>query len=128
MLLIKTKVAPSEIKGLGLFADQDIKAGTLIWQFVPPFDISIDRDIRNKIPEIARQQFLKYAFLSIKTGRYILCFDDDRFFNHSESPNVASSDIGGEEGSAIALRDIELGEELTCSYLEFDADTLRKLY
>ena len=75
------------------------------------------------LPEPAREQFLKYAYLNPKTNKYILCFDDARFFNHSDNANcidVESPDDS--EGIDIAAKDIQDGEELTCNYKEFDAD------
>ena len=34
MLLVKTRLAPSPIAGIGLFADEDIKKGTVTWRFM----------------------------------------------------------------------------------------------
>src|SRR3989344_3711280 len=123
MLLVKTKVLPSSIQGLGLFADQDISKDSTMWRFTPPFDLSTTCESVNELPEIARQQFLKYSYVDKKSGNYILSFDDDRFFNHSDNPNV-----GEMNGSVVALRDIRLGEELTCNYFEFDSEASEKLY
>ena len=41
MLLVKTKIGPSEIDGIGLFADQFIPRGTLVWELVPALDIEV---------------------------------------------------------------------------------------
>lgn len=123
MLLVKTKIGQSKIHGIGLFADQFIKKGTMIWKFQPGFDLKIDKDELSKLSEPAREQFLKYAYLDFATHKYILCFDDSRFFNHSEDPN--SLDVVSEDYECsidVAGRDIEIGEELTCNYLDFDED------
>lgn len=42
MLNVKASVKPSPINGLGLFADEDIKKGTITWKYNPRFDISFD--------------------------------------------------------------------------------------
>jgi hypothetical protein len=55
------------------------------------------------------------------TGKYVLCFDDGRFFNHSDSPNVIDGLTPDTAQSSIAVRDIFPGEELTCDYRTFDA-------
>lgn len=123
MLLVKTKIGQSKINGIGLFADQFIKKGTTIWKFQPGFDLSVNKDELNKLSGSAKEQFLKYAYLNPDSHKYILCFDDSRFFNHSYEPNsidVASPD--DEEGLDVAGRDIEKGEELTCKYKDFDSD------
>ena len=126
MLFVRTKIKRSYVHGIGLFANQNIMKGELIWKFIPPFDLQIEVTEVDKLAEPAREQFMNYAYLSTKTGRYILCFDDDRFINHSNSPNVLSSNEGGEEGSVIAARDIREGKELVCDYREFDADFARR--
>ena len=38
MLMVKTRLGPSSIAGIGLFADEDIPAGRVTWRFVPGFD------------------------------------------------------------------------------------------
>src|SRR3989338_4336848 len=123
MLLVKTKIGKSKINSIGLFADQFIEKGTTIWKFQQGFDLRVGKDELDNLSESAKAQFLKYAYLNPDTQKYILCFDDARFFNHSDEPNsidVASPD--DEEGLDVAGRDIEKGEELTCNYKDFDAD------
>jgi len=47
------------------------------------------------------------------------------FFNHSDNPNThCVEDPDDEETADIASRDIQVGEELTVNYREFDADPL----
>lgn len=131
MLLIKTKIEASKINGTGLFANQFIPKGTVIWKFQPGFDIKIDKNELDKLPKIAKDSFLKYAYFNSTTNKYILCFDDARFFNHSDNPNCIDDNPncieeesldGEEEGITIAARDIQPGEELTSDYRDFDAD------
>jgi SET domain-containing protein len=124
MLLVKVKVEASKINGTGLFANQFIPKGTTIWIFQPGFDIRIDKNELEKLPKVAKEAFLKYAYLNVTTYKYVLCFDDARFFNHSDSPNCIEADSpdGEEEGITVAVRDILPGEELTSNYKDFDAD------
>ena len=99
MLLVKTKIGQSKINSIGLFADQFIEKGTTIWKFQQGFDLRVGKDELDNLSESAKAQFLKYAYLNPDTQKYILCFDDARFFNHSDEPNsidVASPD--DEEG------------------------------
>lgn len=59
---------------------------------------------------------LKYAYLDKELGRYVLCFDDMRFINHSShNPNIAST-----PRHDVAARDIHEGEELFCDYRCFE--------
>ncbi|MFZ3100192.1 MAG: SET domain-containing protein [Minisyncoccales bacterium] len=47
--------------------------------------------------------------------------DDARFFNHSNTPNTfGTEDPGDEMAICVALRDIQIGEELTADYRTFD--------
>ena len=41
-LLVKTKVKPSAIEGLGLYADEDISASTIVWKHDADIDGWID--------------------------------------------------------------------------------------
>lgn len=122
MLLVKTKIGPSKINGIGLFADQFIPQGTVTWKITPEFDLRFSAKDLEILPELARATYIKHAFLSKRSGLYVLCFDDARFFNHSFEPNIGDADSQeSEEGLDIALRDIYAGEELTCDYRVFDA-------
>lgn len=125
MLLVDTYVDKSPLHGLGLFAKQRILKGTLIWKFEPQFDQKFSIKEIEKMPPPAKKQILHYGYLSNESTNYILCSDNARFFNHSDNPNV--TDDASEEGPALASRDIEEGEELTCNYWAFDADTKNKL-
>lgn len=129
MLFVKTKIGISKINGIGLFAGQFIPEGTLIWKFADGFDLRIEKsDLEKIISEPAKEQFLKYAYLNSRTLKYVLCFDDARFFNHSENPNVLGIEAANEEeGINIAIRDILENEELTVDYNQYDADFDNKM-
>jgi SET domain-containing protein len=121
MLLIKTRIAPSDINGIGLFADEDIHQGTITWKFTPGFDLYFSKEEMNKLPLKLKDFIQTYAALSMVTGKYVLGSDDVRFTNHSSTPNLESVKINSEtEKVARALRDIKKGEELTIDYRQFD--------
>jgi len=120
MLYVKTKLKESSIHGIGCFADEDIAKGTLIWKFTKGYDQEFPLDYPEKLYITSRLQFLKYAYVSRNSGNYILCTDDARFFNHSDSNNVINIRSEDEqEGIDIALRDVKAGEELTYDYNVF---------
>jgi|ERR1035437_5911949 SET domain-containing protein len=123
MLLVKTKIAPSGIAGTGLFADEFIPKGTCVWKYEKGFDIRVDKDYPESLPETARDFFMTYAYQDPQTLDYTLCADDGRFFNHSDTPNTHSAkDSRGEYEADIASKDIQVGEELTTDYREFDTN------
>ncbi len=51
MLLVKTKLGLSKIHGIGLFADENIKKGTIIWKFTPDFDLKFTKAQIEKFPK-----------------------------------------------------------------------------
>mgnify|MGYP001610802232 FL=1 len=117
MLLVKTKIGPSKINGLGLFADQLIIKNTPIWKFKRGFDLKYTKTELNQLSEPARDQFLHYCYsYTDETDHYyVVCADDYRFLNHSVKPNLTNIEVAGEEeGVDIALADIQTGEELVC--------------
>lgn len=120
MLLVETYVAPSGIHGMGCFARDFIPKGTRVWKY----DMRVDRGFResrlSKYPE-SFQKFVKFHCFAVDFCwmRYlILPGDNDRYMNHSDSPNVFKQ---------YAVRDIEAGEEMTCDYWDCDLDAAWKL-
>lgn len=115
MLCIKTRLMPSRISGIGLFADEHISKGTIVWKFEPNIDVLLSKDDIEKLTDASKKQVYNYAFLDTNHKKYMLCGDDARFFNHSTENNCTDEfpDI------TIALRDISKGEELMVDYRKF---------
>jgi SET domain-containing protein len=61
--------------------------------------------------------FEVYAGYNRKTKKYYLCEDNARFMNHSNSPNTF---YDRNLRQTIAISDIQIGEEITTNYCEFD--------
>jgi len=116
MLLVRTLVDKSQIHGLGLFAAERIDEGTPIWRFTPGLDLDLDPSALEIQPALARERLAHYGYIDIRLNRYILCCDDARFINHSETPNLRSDFSLEPHGVDIATRDIMAGEELTIDY------------
>ena len=128
MLMVKSRLGQSAIEGLGLFAEEDIPKGTVTWRFVAGYDQTFTADQIAALPDIARIELARYTYLHTRTGKYVACLDNARFMNHSGNPNTAGAYNGpDDEGYDIATRDIAKGEELTCDYTLFDAETPMKL-
>jgi SET domain-containing protein len=120
MLLVPTRLAPSRIHGLGVFALAPIAKGKPVWRFAKGLDMEFSPDIVNGLPEHVRTFFSHYGYLDRNVKRIILCFDDARFVNHSDKPNVASDYTQDPYGLDVALRDIAAGEEITMDYAGFE--------
>jgi len=122
MLLVKTKLDVSPIHGIGLFADEFIREGTVIWKFHDLIDLRFAEERIEQLTESAREQIRKYSYREKHSGLYVLCGDDARFFNHLENPNCFDFYSSEEQDLTVARRDINAGEELTCDYALFDLD------
>ena len=118
MLIVKTKIGQSMIEGVGLFADQFIPKGTIIWKYDPRFDIYFTKDEVEKMPSLQKKLLIHSAYLSKKSGNYVYSIDNTRFTNHSIDANTAENfELHDElEIPTIATRDIVIGEELTIDY------------
>lgn len=128
-MLVPTRRQSSEIHGTGLFAAEPIPEGTPTWRFTPGLDLALHPDAVSALPDISRDWFVTYAYWDIRTGLYVLCADDARFMNHSDSPNVGGNyDAEPVFGMDVALRDIDAGEELTCDYRTFDRIDRERLH
>ena len=120
MLLVPTRLAPSNIHGIGVFALAPIAQGTPVWRFERGLDMEFSPDIVDGLPEHVRAFFSRYGYLDRNVKRIILCFDDARFVNHSDTPNVATDYTRDPYGLDAALRDIAAGEEITMNYEGFE--------
>jgi len=119
MLLIPTYIARSPIHGIGVFAADDIPAGSRIWAFDAEVDWRLTADEMRSFPEPYQTRLRSWSYLDDE-GLYVLCGDNARFMNHADSPNCL--DIEGPY--TITARDIAAGEELTCDYRTFDRETI----
>jgi uncharacterized protein len=123
MLTVKASVKPSEIDGIGLFADEIIPAGTVVWKFDARFDWRFYEKDFESMSAIQQEFLRRYSYLSTVSGKYVFSTDDSRFSNHSQSKyNIVNSDCSCEELCSVASRDIEVGEELLEDYRTFDAN------
>lgn len=106
---VRTYIDKSVIEGIGLFAAEDIKSGTLIWKFSGLDQRLTKRQLRElKLSYIEKAYFRRYEFG--KNDIYIFCADDARFCNHADIPNTDGYP------EQYAIRDIKKGEEITCNY------------
>lgn len=121
MLTIKTYLDKSRISGIGLFAGEFIKKGTITWKFNSVIDIYFSKKDYSLFPEDIKEFINEYGSLSKISSKYILSIDNTRFTNHSSTPNLDTMEVRGEpEFVAIANRDIDIGEEITINYKDFD--------
>lgn len=112
MLKVRTRLAKSTVHGIGLFADELIPGGMVVWEFDPCFDVVFSREDLDALSCPARAQVEKYSYFERELGAYVLCGDDARFMNHCAAPNTAEA----RGMRTLAARAIAVGEEITCDY------------
>ena len=117
MITVKTEVKPSKIGGLGLFSSQFIPKRTLVWQNFTDSELILSIGEFENFSDYMKSVFKIHGYIDKKTNQWKLPLDNSRFFNHSDTPNTFQD----EEGNSIALKDIELDEEITVNYSDFDA-------
>jgi hypothetical protein len=126
MMLVGTRVAPSTIHGLGLFAGQFIPRGTPVWRYVAGFDREFSPEEVAALAAPAQAHLRWFGFVNRETGSVTLDGDHACFMNHASDPNTGAP-VAARSVTTVALRDIAAGEEITCDYFAFDADATRKL-
>jgi SET domain-containing protein len=126
MFIVRTSLRPSSIQGLGCFAEEPIKKRQVVWQFDPRFDIRIPLAELATFPPALQEHFRIYTYVEKIGGQEVMvyCADMSKHMNHSDTPNLFDTPDNVYE---IALRDIEVGEELTCNYYAFDLHAAEKL-
>ena len=96
--------------GYGVVANQFIPAGTITWVLD-----KLDREFSplefQNMEPIYQNILDTYTFRNNK-GNLVLCWDNGRFVNHSFNSNCLTTAYDFE----IAIRDIQVGEQLTDDY------------
>ncbi len=111
MIYPKTELQKvSDIVGYGVIATQFIPAGTITWA-LDKFDRSFSPAQVAKMEDVYKNIIDFYSYRD-RNGNYILCWDNGRYVNHSFNSNCLTTAYGFE----IAIRDIQVGEELTDDY------------
>jgi len=125
MLYIKTYIDKSPIHGIGLFAAEDIPKGTLVWQ-MHYLDMVLEKEDFEKLPKTAQDFIRNHGDWDIRRQQITMSFDNDKFINHSFTPNL--DDVYYEKTEkTYANRNILKGEEITINYYEFDEHADLKL-
>jgi SET domain-containing protein len=108
--LVKVRIAPSEIEGVGLFAIRDIPKGETLYADMFPQGYKIPKESIGKLkPEV--KDILLGRWPQIINGSAFM-YPDTRvqaYINHSDKPNYNAQ-------KDIILKDVKKGEEITEDY------------
>ncbi|MDG1242596.1 MAG: SET domain-containing protein [Opitutae bacterium] len=103
----------SDEKGYGLIATEFVPKGTITY-CQDSLDIVIPQGDISKYSGVLRDSIYKFAY-EPPTGEMVLGWDHAKYINHCCLANTLSTGYEFE----IAVRDIEVGEELTTDYRLF---------
>lgn len=96
--------------GYGIYATQRIPKGTLTW-VKDQLDRVFTHDEVKTLTPANTENLMKYSYRD-RDGNFFFCWDLTRYVNHSFKPNSMLTAMGFE----IAIKDIEIGEEITNDY------------
>ena len=114
MLMVETELRPSPIHGVGVFLLQPVRQGELIWRFDSRIDRVYTEEELETFPEHMRRFLRIYSTWHEPTRLWVLCGDNARHFNHSDTPTTLSNAISfGEDRAAT---DLPADAELTSDY------------
>lgn len=114
MMMVDTELRMSPIHGIGVFLLQPVQAGALIWRFDSRVDRVYSEGEFDSLPD-RMQRFLRvYSTFHAGTRLWVLCGDNGRHFNHSDTPNTVSDGIAFGHDHSVA--DLAPGTELTSDY------------
>lgn len=114
MLLVETELGPSNIHGIGVFLREPVRKGEPVWRFDSRIDRVYSEDELAGLPGHVQSFLRTYSTWHEATRLWILCGDNGRHFNHSDTPNTLS--LGVAVGDDVAAEDLPAGTELTTNY------------
>lgn len=107
---VKTKIQPSSVHGVGLFAIRDIPKGQKLYAdiFPQPFKIPFS-SIKKLFPEVSQLLLERWPQIVNDSGFMYPDIFLQAYCNHSDDPNYDGN-------SDLTLREIKKGEEIFEDY------------
>lgn len=119
MVLFDFCIKPSRIHGLGLFTNQDIKKGEVMFLASPGLDQEWTEEEFIALRPAEQREIIHSGYYDYRSGTYKLDFDVGlRFLNHAEDCNMHQVE-DNLDTEFVATRDITAGEEITSNYFEY---------
>lgn len=122
MLLVKTFLKESLGRGIGLFADQRITVGTVVWKYHRLFNKVYSLTEVDNMSAI--QQNIIFTYACLVKDKWILSIDNTRFINHSYTPNIKP--LTEKRDVFYASKHIPMGVEIFSDYRD-SCDSIRSL-
>ena len=121
--MVKSELRQSSIHGIGVFLVEPVRKGQLIWRFDTRIDRVYSEDEVASLPERAQDFLRTYSTWHEQARVWVLCGDNGRHFNHSDTPNTVSDGVAF--GHDHAAEDLPAGTELTTGYATI-CDSVRR--
>jgi len=115
------EIKQSKVAGLGSFAREPIRKGTVVWRRTAALMTMSPQEVTlmfSSIPAAVANNLLSYCY--VWNNRINFNCDDSKYSNHSKNNNIGTVMHGEHRGCLYALRDIEVGEEMTECYIEYE--------
>mmetsp|Transcript_14943 Transcript_14943/g.30979 ORF Transcript_14943/g.30979 Transcript_14943/m.30979 type:complete len:269 (-) Transcript_14943:452-1258(-) len=115
--LVSVNVKDDGKRGRSIYAAEPIAEGTKVWKPVHLAQFHSPTELRTFLDELDHDlqcDALLWAYVEKGTSYVALALDPASFVNHGETEDVVNLDE-----NCVALRDIEMGEELLENYSEF---------
>jgi SET domain-containing protein len=116
---IKYKLRESKLHGIGLFTDEDLEKGQVVYTASPILDTNITKEQFDLLDEKEKREIRWWGFWDAPNNVWHSDFDVTRFVNHSFEPTI-TQDPKYKDAYLVTTRDIKKGEELTQNYREFE--------
>ena len=125
MYIVAVEVRQSSIDGKGVFALEDIKKNSIVWQYTEGHDKKMTNEQFESLDIDTKTELLRVAYLSPTSGMWVMppIGDPACYTNHNPGAYNTSVIIDkkvSDEPLFVANRDVAKGEEVTNNYLEFD--------
>ncbi len=126
MIHIKYKLDKSDKHGIGLFTEENLQSGQLVYTASPLLDLNITQKEFDSLTKAEQQEILWWGFFDNSLQKWHVDFDVSKFINHSKNATLTPKDTNT-DAYLVTTREVQKGEELTQNYLEFEsADDLRR--
>jgi uncharacterized protein len=119
MIHIKYKLNASDKHGIGLFADEDLIQGQVVYTASPLLDINLTEEQFESLSETEKKEFRWWGFFDSFSKKWHVDFDVSKFINHAKDGTV-TQDKNHLDAYLVTSRDVKKGEEITQNYLEFE--------
>jgi len=110
-----TRLKPSSIHGVGVFAITEIPKGTYVFPDDDEAIVWVDKKDVEHLPPAIKEFYEDFAIIKgdkYGSPRHFDALTTSWYLNHSTRPNIAAD----KQYKFYALRDIQAGEELTADY------------